>query len=395
MAQEEATTNRPFSSSSFISSRLLVGAAIAAVSLLLLVVGPTREAAAQAQSGAQVHCGPWQVQQRGSSEEGYRYWNYRWCHSPEVSGGWYQDFAEYSLVSPQETTVQQTAAGDNNHPGPEEDSPLLYKQVDSRPDFREGFYRHLLDCPQDYKAIGGGFDLNTPEGSGAYWTILASRPAGDKRGDKWAVDAYGHGAFFGSRLPTFTAYAICAPQDLLTGLRYESEDTTLSPSEIKTIRPTCGRDQRVIGGGFDFGGNTDLKLVRSERASEDVLSWGSGAKNVPEGRREPATMWAWAVCVSSSALENLRYLSRTDTATRPSSLRAVANTTYCAGPGTYLLSGGAGIPDNNFGSNTGYPRWFQSNLTGVGQKFWRASAVLRDHEVTVNAHALCGKFAGR
>ena len=55
------------------------------------------------------------------------------------------------------------------------------------------------------------------------------------------------------------------------------EDTTLSKKEHKTVWATCGRDERVIGGGFDFHYNRDLRLVRTERSREDELSWGTGA----------------------------------------------------------------------------------------------------------------------
>ncbi len=72
-------------------------------------------------------------------------------------------------------TVQVTAAGQNNYRVKGDGNPLVYKSVDSRPGFEGGFYNHVLRCPDGYKAIGGGWDLNIPSG-GASWQILASRP---------------------------------------------------------------------------------------------------------------------------------------------------------------------------------------------------------------------------
>ena len=122
MPQEEATTSRPFS---WPFIRLLRGAATTVSLLPVLLMGPMQEAA-QPQSGApQVYCGPWEVEpwysawypswREGSSprpEPEWEYWNYRWCYSPEVSGGWYKDFAGYSLTAP-DTTLTNTPSVDS------------------------------------------------------------------------------------------------------------------------------------------------------------------------------------------------------------------------------------------------------------------------------------------
>jgi uncharacterized repeat protein (TIGR01451 family) len=91
--------------------RLLVGfGAAGAVSLLVLLVIGTQQAGwAQQPSGAssspsspQVYCGPWEVE-GGQGEGTWVYWNVRWCYSPEVSGGWYRDYAGYSRTDPNVT----------------------------------------------------------------------------------------------------------------------------------------------------------------------------------------------------------------------------------------------------------------------------------------------------
>ena len=70
------------------------------------------------------------------------------------------------------------ALGDGNR--------IIYKSVDSRPGFDGGTYSHFVSCPDGYKAIGGGFDLNTRDRGGDkfgnYWQIQASRPAYERWG---------------------------------------------------------------------------------------------------------------------------------------------------------------------------------------------------------------------
>jgi hypothetical protein len=118
VSKEAATTNRPFIGPSFIR-RLLVGAATAIIVSLLLLMGTQQEAWAQSAEAPQAYCGPWEVEPRDTSRvetstessgevdwqylPETQYWNYRWCHSPEVSGGWYKDYAGYSLTTPDAT----------------------------------------------------------------------------------------------------------------------------------------------------------------------------------------------------------------------------------------------------------------------------------------------------
>ncbi len=109
MSQEVTTTNSPFVSLSFLR-RLLLRAVTTVVVSLLLLMGTQQEAAwAQSADAPQVYCGPWEIESNYSLESETRrdgewqYWNYRWCYSPEVSGGWYQDYAGYSLTAPDAT----------------------------------------------------------------------------------------------------------------------------------------------------------------------------------------------------------------------------------------------------------------------------------------------------
>ena len=89
--------------------RLLAGIGAAGVVslLVLLLMGTYQEEAAWAQpSGAspQVYCGPWTIEGWFSERvNGWAYWNVRWCYSPEVSGGWYKDYAGYSETPPNVT----------------------------------------------------------------------------------------------------------------------------------------------------------------------------------------------------------------------------------------------------------------------------------------------------
>jgi hypothetical protein len=294
-------------------------------------------------------------------------------------------------------TVQVTAAGENNYRVKGDGNPIVYKSVDSRPDFNGGNYAHVLRCEPGYEAIGGGFDLNNPDWrlfGVNHWRILASRPGNEhgedvqRRGETWVVEAFGHVVFpkGSTDLPKFTAYAACAPKKLLPGLRYVSESTTLGLDENKTTWATCGRDERVIGGGFEFG-SRDVNFVRSERSRENELSWGSGAKNYASGGPK-VSIKSWAVCVSRGALEATQYKEGVDR----SNNRPVANTQSCS-QGTYLLSGGAGMPNNDFDSPSS-PLLSNSSPPKVGEQSWKASAVqIGRGDFTVHAFALCGRFA--
>lgn len=292
-------------------------------------------------------------------------------------------------------TVQVTAAGENNHRVRGDENPMVYKSVDSRPGFAGGLYIHVVECPKGYKATGGGFDLNTPSARrGDYWKILSSHPGEGSvvregsYGDAWVVAATGHTAIGNKKLPTFTAYAACAPKELLSGLKYRYRTTnTIGRGETKTFRETCARDERVIGGGFAFG--REPSLVRSERSREDeLLSWESGVTLARTADNDSWPVWTWAVCVSRDALEDTQYLEATDTSTT----RAVANTPSCP-QGTYLLSGGAGVPDDAYGGRSN-PWWSNSSPPNEGAQSWKASVVQAgETSIKVHAFALCGRFA--
>ena len=171
-----------------------------------------------------------------------------------------------------------SAAGENNYPGERDENPMVYKRVDSRLAFSGGFYKHVLQCPQGYKATGGGFDFNArnddPTGEG-YWSIVANFPADE--GKNWVVEAHRSPK---SSDKTFTAYALCAPEELLPGVVYEYDSRSLEARATEELWTTCKGDSRVIGGGFDFRGNQYMRLVHTERGA-DARSWGVGVKNAP------------------------------------------------------------------------------------------------------------------
>lgn len=276
------------------------------------------------------------------------------------------------------------ALGDGN--------PIIYKSKDSRPGFAGGPYEHKIECPEGYKAIGGGFDLNNPGNKDlnkTYWQIYESFPY--KGGDTWSVVAYGH-TYLNYSLPTFTAYAACAPEELLSGFRYTwVEDRRVWPNETTMIWSKCESDERAIAGGFRF--SSGVKLVRNERSREDERSWGTGAKLI-NNDKGIHFLSSTTVCVSRGALEDTRYLEDQDTSHEaPADSRAVANTKSCP-QGTYLLSGGAGFSD---GTNA---LWSNSSPPHQGAQSWKASAIAKEKDgwfgfkrITVHAFALCGRFA--
>jgi hypothetical protein len=289
----------------------------------------------------------------------------------------------------QNKTVQVTAAGKNNYRAKGDENPIVYKSVDSRSGFDGGFYRHVLRCEPGYKAISGGWDFNNPVDLRRHWQILASRFANG--GDTWIVDAYGRTDLEGRKPPTFTAYAACAPQELLSGLRYAHDSTTIGKHETKTIKATCATDERAIGGGFEFGSRA-LDLVRSERSRGDERSWETGARR--GSASDSNSLNNWAVCLSRGALEDTQYLEATDTSTE----RAVAHTPRCP-QGTYLLSGGAGMPNSAYDGHLS-ARWSNSSPPNEGAQSWKASAIQlaslgekHPPPLTVHAFALCGSFA--
>jgi hypothetical protein len=311
------------------------------------------------------------------------------CLAAVASAGTRSAEAQEEEVSPRATAAaggkeKTHALGDGN--------PIIYKRVDSRPGFAGGPYEHKIECPEGYNAIGGGFDLNNPgnkDWNNNYWQIYESFPY---KGDTWSVVAYGHTPYVTNTLPTFTAYAACAPEELLSGFRYTwVEDRRVWPNETTMIWSKCESDERAIAGGFRF--SSGVKLVRNERSREDERSWGTGAKLI-NNDKGIHFLSSTAVCVSRGALEDTRYLEAQDTSrSAPADSRAVANTKSCP-QGTYLLSGGAGVSD---GTNA---LWSNSSPPHQGAQSWKASAIAKEKDgwfdfkpITVHAFALCGRFA--
>ena len=101
-------------------------------------------------------------------------------------------------------------------------------------------------------------------------------------------------------------------------------------------------------------------------------------------------MSAYRVCVPTSALEALDYKTDADTATRK--WRATAITPRCT-EGTYLISGGAGVPNKDASD----AEWANAGPPPESENTWlKASAInngFTGAKITVHAFALCGRFA--
>jgi hypothetical protein len=301
--------------------------------------------------------------------------------------------AQAQLQGPENHAHQR---GQGDRPVQGEANPLVYKSVQSRPDFTGGYYKHVLPCPAGYKAISGGFDLNTPSQvvpdefhpAPRAWSLISNRPTQD--GSGWIVEAQiPTFDVTGSPVPTFWAMAACAPQDLLTGLNYVQQEGDLNRGENRTISANCDAGQVTLGGGFDFGFN-DFSLVRSERTREGGVSWQVGAKNQGGSL---SRLYAWAVCVSGDALQNAQYLEDAETA----NTQVAASTNGCP-QGTYMLAGGAGTP-NSVWDRLAFTYWDRSGPASVPEPYtwgnWTASIKwsLQNNPITVHAFALCGRFA--
>jgi hypothetical protein len=249
----------------------------------------------------------------------------------------------------------------------------------------------VVTCP-------AGFDLNNPspvaQDNGLIpraWGLMSSRPTQD--GQSWVVEAAINLTDpAGKPVPSFWAFAACAPQELLPGLFYVVQDGDLNPGENLTISANCDAGQVTLGGGFDFGLNPSLYLVRSERTREGGVSRQVGAKNTDSlGVRA----YAWAVCVSSGALQDAQYLEDAETA----NTEVVAITIGCP-QGTYMLAGAAGTP-NSVWDKTAEVAWDKSGPPSVPEPYtwgnWTASIKwsLENTPITVHAFALCGKLAAQ
>jgi hypothetical protein len=275
----------------------------------------------------------------------------------------------------------------------QDENPLIYKVKDSRSGFDGGHYKHVVDCPDGYKAISGGFDLNQRSDDPS-WIIQSSRPGsseeGQNDGQSWVTEAFWLKSSKGGP-SNFKAFAVCAPQEFLPKVDYTFENHTVKGGSVETFWPQCKADERVIGGGFDLLGKQRLNLMRTERGN-DGRSWGVGVwldTSWPFSNAE-TQIRSYRVCVPAGALKDLDYKSARTTQKQ----RVAAYTPKCP-EGTYLLSGGAGRPNEDTA-----PRWsriapgYDSNKNFTNN--WGASAVHPTNELntfTVFSFALCGRLA--
>jgi hypothetical protein len=277
-------------------------------------------------------------------------------------------------------------------PAQEDGPPVVYEAKDSPSDNAPVRTKVFVGCPGGYEATGGGFDVHAKQGSQANWSPKASRPslAGEGPGEGpagsgWVVEALKHNE--DTKAPFFTAYAACAKETLLgpNGATYGSDSTEVNAIKVGELFTSCEQGSRVVGGGFDFLGNRDMHLVRTERANEHT--WQIGAKYYNQFYVGKAEIKAYRVCVPDKAIGSLDY--RRDAATGDTV--ANANTPLCP-EGTHLLSGGAGVSNDQATS----PLWSHIR-PGTGDRNWSSGAFNESifSKLTLWSFAVCGELRGQ
>jgi hypothetical protein len=273
----------------------------------------------------------------------------------------------------------------------QDDPPVVYKAKDSPSANTPVRTKVFVGCPGGYEATGGGFDVHAKPGSLLNWSPKASRPslAGEgpdegPAGSGWVVEAVKHNE--DTNPPPFTAYAACAKETLLgpNGATYGSDSTEVNAIKVGELFTSCGQGSRVVGGGFDFLGNRNMHLVRTERANEHT--WQIGAKYYNQFYVGKAEIKAYRVCVPDKAIGSFDY--RRDANTGSNVVNA--NTPLCP-EDTHLLSGGAGVSNNDAGSVL----WSHIR-PGTGDRNWSAGAFNESifSKLTLWSFAVCAELTG-
>ncbi len=213
-----------------------------------------------------------------------------------------------------------------------QDNPFRIIMQDS-PSGDKGRAEITAKCPEGYATTGGGFDVHRE------WRVRASLPAvnTDGKGGGWVVNA----APDSNRAKPFTAYAVCAPESMLPGISYVKQSNRIAAGNKATdVVPKCSSGQ-AIGGGYRWSwGPGSFALIRSQPNYGDQLrSWLVTAFNSDTSKTSDVD--AWAICVPNGVLKSLEPKSANVKG------KSVINVNSPTCPkGTYLLGGGAGVPND-------------------------------------------------
>ncbi len=281
-----------------------------------------------------------------------------------------------------------------------QDNPLRYETQDySPPQDLPGFQvvKVTAKCQEGYSVIGGGFDQHL-DAKADRWNLVASRPAfyADDgvamQGAGWVVEAYKD--IFDKPGP-FTVYAVCAPTSLdppsARGVSYYRTSNLISGGAKTTdVTPYCPAGDQAIGGGFSFRGGSGSdgltgNLIRSQpNLGEWPHSW------LVTGYKQSGTVRVFGYVVCDSQPNNVVGLNRQEAAT--TQFRNPINVSSPRCPdGTYLLGGGAGVPNNS----DGLVDWSHIR-PGSGNQSWDVGAYNNQvvSKLTVYSYAMCGKLRG-
>jgi hypothetical protein len=284
-------------------------------------------------------------------------------------------------------------------------NPFVYKVQDVF-STEPGQLKVMARCDDGYDAIGGGFDRPYfNEGM-----VTTSRPSvpgmdGGRQGEGWVVVSKRLNNI-GSKGQLVFAYVVCAPKKEVPdpGVYLAEEKVRIAPNQgppIRTLTPRCRRDDLAVGGGYDFFGEMDVGLVRSQHNPGDNLhSWLLTAYN--NAYFAGKDVKAYAVCVPKEYLRGLHVREAANTAPNKPGINIADATTPKCPDNTYLLGGGAGMSDND-GRNIGKPGLPyvlriapQMSKPGIVPESWSAQATaLNNPKITIHAFAMCGELSSQ
>jgi hypothetical protein len=259
------------------------------------------------------------------------------------------------------TAIAAPEGASDQHPAVQGDNPLSYVTADAQPPHPKSgskVWTAFASCGPHSDVLGGGFDVYTPGKSNPFeGNVIASAPHQNLLNGEygWSVSAEAKNSDY----QPFTAYAVCAPKSLVPGYNLRTATTTIDPQRSGSVAPSCERSNEVVvGGGFSMDPDTNgipireipagrAYLIRTQPNLESFGTWLVTAYNdYPNGTftkyKIPVKLRAKVICVPKSTLTNLHYQGAANTGRSG----VPTNTPECRS-GTYLLGGGAGVPDGN------------------------------------------------